>query len=146
MTKLEYQVLSYIHINESAAWVSVLNAMQPSTQPVDTDAVLHKMLSTGIIEKNAVSKSYCYVHLTEKGISLLLEETDRRLKEQLVVQKQIDREQDAQNENKRRYAREKADRQSEQRTDRIFQVLLVLLGALVTNIDRIIPWLISFFR
>lgn len=54
------------------------------------------------------------------------------------------REQAAQNK-----AREKAEQESQQRSERSFQIRLMIYGAivgtLISNIDRIIKWIISLF-
>ena len=147
MSDREFQILFFLRSAENPSWVDVLNTVRP---PVDTDAVMKKLLSDGAIEKSGVYTDYSSVTITAKGLSLLLDETDRRLKEQLAVQKQKDREQAEEQKKLEQIIRDKADSEAHCAAEHRFQiklsfsatVLSALAGAIFTNLDRLIPWLL----
>lgn len=146
MTELEYRVLSYIHRTHNPYWTDVINAMNPPTPPIETDAILRNLISRWMIHSSGPSFDLSRVSLTPDGISWLLSETDFRLKEQLSLQENVKQEQQKRDERNRRDSDEKSQRKADQRSDRIFQIFLVVASALITNLDRLIPWLISLFR
>lgn len=78
----------------------------------------------------------------EDGLWILSEEGKRILLAHHADLKA--REQETQNK-----AREKAEQESQQRSERSFQIRLMICGAivgtLISNIDRIIKWIISLF-
>ena len=73
MTNREYEILRYIHNNRTMLWGDLLNAFNPQNQINQTDAVLHKLLSTGLIEKTWASDRppRCRIRLTGQGIAVL---------------------------------------------------------------------------
>lgn len=73
MTNREYEILRYIHNNRTMLWGDLLNAFNPQNQINQTDAVLHKLLPTGLIEKTWASDRppRCRIRLTGQGIAVL---------------------------------------------------------------------------
>lgn len=150
MSDREFQILSFIRVQETPSWVDVLNAVPP---PLESDAILQKLCNTGLVEKSGIYKDFSTVRLTTKGLGLFLEEADRREKAQLLLQQDIEQEQQRKAE-RHRIAEAQAARYAEERTsDRKFQIRLSFLqaalaffaGALAANLDRLIPWLFRLF-
>lgn len=152
MTDLQFALLRRIHSDESPTVVSMLNTMD--ADPVSISSELSALTGQGLVEKSAVSDSHCALSLTYKGVSALLSETEDRARRQLAVQQQIEQEQHRKEE-QHRIAEDQATLQAkEHASDRRFQVRLTLLqtllslltGALVANLDRLLPFIFRLFH
>lgn len=147
MTELQFTILRHIHSSDNITVVSLLNALD--ADPVSTSAELSTLTDQGLVEKSAVSDSHCALSLTYKGISALLSETEDRTRSQLAVQQQIEQEQHRKEEQHRIAEDQAALQAKEHASDRRFQVRLTLLqallsfltGALVANLDRLLPFI-----
>jgi DNA-binding HxlR family transcriptional regulator len=69
----KYEILKLIQNNHTMLWGDLLNAFEPQNQIIQTDAILHSLVSDGLIEKTWASDRppRCRVRLTGKGISAL---------------------------------------------------------------------------
>ncbi len=152
MTDLQFTILRRIHSDEFPTVVSMLNTLD--ADPVSVSSELSALTGHGLVEKSAVSDSHCALSLTYKGVSALLSETEDRARRQLAVQQQIEQQQ-RREEDQRRIAEDQAACQAkEHASDRRFQVRLTLLqtllslltGALVANLDRLLPFIFRLFH
>ena len=152
MTDLQFTILRRIHSDESPTVVSMLNTLD--ADPVSVSSELSALADQGLVEKSAVSDSHCALSLTYKGVSALLSETEDRARRQLAVQQQIEQEQRREEDQHRIAEAQAALQAKEQASDRRFQVRLTLLqtllslltGALVANLDRLLPFIFRLFH
>ena len=142
MTQREYEILRFVSAHSPILWLDTLNAFLPSVLEVDT--VLRDALAKKWIEATnpADHPPFCSIRITATGRSVCAAFA-------LVQQEQHQQEQLRQ-ENRWRLAAEKADQKAMRRDDRRFQIKLnvamVFLGAFLSNLDRIIAWILSIFR
>lgn len=101
MTDLQFALLRRIRSDESPTVVSMLNTMD--ADPVAVSSELSTLTDQGMVEKSAVSDSYCILSLTYKGVSALLSETEKRSAEALCAQQIAD--QHAKGEKQQRFDR-----------------------------------------
>lgn len=101
MTELQFTILRRIHSEDSLTVVSLLNTLD--ADPVSTSSELSTLTDQGLVEKSAVSDSYCTLSLTYRGISALLSETEKRSAEALCAQQIAD--QHAKGEKQQRFDR-----------------------------------------
>ena len=142
MTNLELEILRLLHQADGPVpWVDVLNHFLPSAATADVSAVLGALLRSGAVEKTSLSASppFCSLVLSESGLFLLIQGDEQRKHEQRKQQQS------------RAEARRAAEhRAAERKADQHFQiklcVLSAVLGGLLSNLDRLIPWLISLFH
>ena len=152
MTELQFSILRHINSSDNITVVSLLNALD--ADPVSTSAELSTLTNQGLVEKSAVSDSHCALSLTYKGISAMLSETEDRTRRRLAVQQQIEQEQHRKEEQHRIAEDQAALQAKEHASDRRFQVRLTLLqallsfltGALVANLDRLLPFIFRLFH
>ena len=152
MTDLQFTLLRRIRSDEFPTVVSMLNTL--NADPVSVSSELSALTGQGLVEKSSVSDSHCALSLTYKGVSALLSETEERTRRQLAVQQQIEQEQHRKEEQHRIAEDQAALQAKEHASDRRFQVRLTLLqallsfltGALVANLDRLIPFIFRLFH
>lgn len=101
MTDLQFSILRRIHSEYPLTVVSLLNALD--ADPVSTSSELSALTDQGLVEKSAVSDSYCTLSLTYKGVSALLSKTEKRSAEALCAQQIAD--QHAKGEKQQRFDR-----------------------------------------
>lgn len=101
MTELQFTILRRIHSEYPLTVVSLLNALE--ADPVSASSELSTLTGQGLVEKSAVSDSYCTLSLTYKGVSALLSETEKRSAEALAAQQIAD--QHAKGEKQQRFDR-----------------------------------------
>lgn len=101
MTELQFTILRRIHSEDPLTVVSLLNALE--ADPVSASSELSTLTDQGLVEKSAVSDSYCTLSLTYKGVSALLSETEKRSAEALAAQQIAD--QHAKGEKQQRFDR-----------------------------------------
>ena len=121
MTDLQFALLRRIRSDESHTVVSMLNTMD--ADPVAVSSELSTLTDQGLVEKSAVSDSYCILSLTYKGVSALLSETEDRTRRQLAVQQQIEQEQHRKEEQHRIAEDQAALQAKEHASDRHIQEL-----------------------
>lgn len=157
MTDLEYDVLSFIRDHRpSVPWLDVLNSFLPSGRSLDADSILRLALQDGLVEKTSSldTPPNCTIRISYLGIRCILEEQEHREKLALLRNENIQQEQQRKHENDRVLEAQAASQAEIQRSDRKFQVKLSLLqallsflaGAVTTNLDRIIAWVMSLFH
>ena len=162
MTDFEYEVLQFIRtFHGNPRWTDVLNAFLPSHRDSDADRVLKILLSDGTLENASPASTppNCNLKLSDKAFLLLLEEQERREKLRLVQQenerKENEKQQaDEQKENER-FNREQSCKEADRKAEHAFQYKLTFLnafltftsglisGAILSNLDRLIPWILS---
>lgn len=101
MTELQFTILRRIHSEYPLTVVSLLNALE--ADPVSASSELSTLTDQGLVEKSAVSDSYCTLSLTYKGVSALLSATEKRSAEALCAQQIAD--QHAKGEKQQRFDR-----------------------------------------
>lgn len=139
MTDMDYEILSYLGQRPSCLWSEVLNAFDPATGINGTHRFLLGCLDYGLIERlyPAESPPQCRVRLTPDGYRAL------HLHDIYIRQ-----EQQQQEDNDRMRKEEVAAKEAERDSDRRFQerlstkqtVLAAILGAILSNLDRFLPW------
>ena len=155
MTNFEFAILVFIHQNGSAAWSEVLRHF-PVEQIRDTDRSLFKLLDDDhFLEKTLPydRNRHCRLRLTQQGFHAFCVKAEQLQKDESIRQENIRAEQAQEQKRLDQIVADKAYRRSERRADRIFQIFLsflnylipVILGALFSNLDRIIPWFLELF-
>lgn len=163
MTDFEYEVLQFIRtFDGNPRWIDVLNAFLPSHRDGDANRVLEILLSDGTLENASPSSRppRCTLKLSGKAFLLLLEDQERREKLRLVQQENERKEkqqQAAEKKERNRLAREDSRKEADRKAEHKFQYKLTFLnafltftsglisGAILANLDRIIPWIVSLF-
>lgn len=164
MTDFEYEVLQFIRtFDGNPRWIDVLNAFLPSHRDGDANRVLEILLSDGTLENASPSSRppRCTLKLSGKAFLLLLEEQERREKLRLVQQenerKEKEQQQAAEKKERNRLAREDSRKEANRKAEHKFQYKLAFLnafltftsglisGAILANLDRLIPWVLSLF-
>lgn len=160
MSEFEMKILRFIRdAGTSVLWGEVFNAFDPTKRIFDTDAVLDQFLENGLIEKLYLNEKppHCRIRISKKGTTFLIRAEEESNKRELL--RANDEQQKKKAEDKRiadalAAEKKRADERSE---DRRFQkeityrstvlaaVVNVVLGALIGNLDRLIPWIISLF-
>ncbi len=146
MTDFELEILRFLRFSDAPVlWCDLLNRYSPPRPVADVDAVLRLLLANGLVEKNSPSSAppLCSIELSEVGFSRLVHERDRR---KHIIQQEQHKQQQS-----RAEARRAAENQAAERTtDKQFQIKLCILSAvlscLLSNLDRLIPWLSSLFH
>ena len=140
MTDSEYKILSFICTKNQIPWCDVLNEFSTEPGIIGSDAILRGALASGNIEAiDAAEKPpHCSIRLTKKGIRTLLEAEEERAIQESFRQENIRKEQEEKEENRRILEAERTARKKEKRSDRYFQVFLVILEPFVTFIIGII--------
>lgn len=138
MTDREYALLSFIQANDHPRWTDVLNGFDPKdTQQIQS--VLRTMLNVLIKTTDKVSKPpLCRLQLTDAGTLALRAEHERRVREALLLEQNAKDKQAEKDEAAQKALREKEDRKTEKRADRIFQVFLTVLSHLLTLLGGIL--------
>lgn len=143
LTSADYEILSFLGQRPSCLWSDVLNALEPAKQINKVSHCLQILLSRGLIEKlyPADSPPQCRIRLTLDGYHAL------HLHDVHIRQKQ-----EEQDDRDRLREEEAAAKEAERASDRRFQeklatkqtVLAALLGAVFSNLDRLVPWCTEF--
>lgn len=142
MTQQEYEILCFVSVNGPIRWADALNAFLPSVLAVDTvlrDALAKKWIE---VTNTADHPPFCSIRVTASGRSVCAAFA--------LVQQEKHQQEKFQQENRWRLAAEKADQKAMRRDDRRFQIKLnvamVFLGAFLSNLDRIVAWILSLLR
>ena len=142
MTQREYEILRFVSTHSPILWLDALNAFLPSVLAADTvlrDALAKKWVE---VTNPADHPPFCSIRVTASGRSVCAAFA--------LVQQEKHQQEKLQQENRWRHAAEKADQKAMRRDDRRFQIKLnvamVFLGAFLSNLDRIIAWVLSIFR
>lgn len=154
MTDFELEILRFLRFSDAPVlWCDLLNRYSPPRPVADVDAVLRLLLADGLVEKNSPSSAppFCSLVLSESGLIQLIQEEEHR---KHIIQKEQHKQQQSRAEARRAAEDHAAERKADQRfqitlslSTAIFNVLAnILLGALLSNLDRLIPWLSSFFH
>lgn len=156
MTELEYKILIYIKEKNEIHWIDLLNDLHPEFSYQDTGAVAQMLLDNGLLENPAPVNPppLCQLRLSDRGRITLLSEEDRLRREESLRQDNIHKEQAQEQKELDRIIRERADCEADRAAEHRFQTRLSLwntilsaaLGAFFTNLDRIVPFLIQFFK
>lgn len=150
MTNLEFEILQYINSkHKSVSWLEIMNHFHTFGQSLEADGVLHAMLNSRLLQNTdpVHTPPLCKVKLSDSGLLQFIEEKERR-------QKLVCEEKQAQDQMADARLREETRRKAEAKNEHQFQIKLALTSALVggavtyivTNLDRLIPLLISFFH
>lgn len=133
MPDREYEILCYIRKNHVPLWSDILNAYDPQNRINEIHTVLLGLLSAGLIELTCPldRPPRCRVRLTGSGVVALLEETSVRAENVRSEQSQKD-------DRLHQIAADKANRKAKRRADRIFQISLALLNALLSFLVEIL--------
>lgn len=165
MTDFEYEILQFIRtFDGNPRWTDVLNEFLPSNRDGDANRVLKVFLSDGTLE-NASHTSrppHCKLKLSGKSFLLLLKEQERREKLESIHQenerKENEKQQAAEQKERDRLNREELRKQADRKAEHAFQYKLSFLnafltfasglitGAVLANLDRLIPWIVSLFN
>lgn len=165
MTDFEYEILQFIRtFDGDPRWTDVLNEFLPSNRDGDANRVLKVFLSDGTLE-NASHTSRppnCKLKLSGKSFLLLLKEQERREKLESIHQenerKENEKQQAAEQKERDRLNREELRKQADRKAEHAFQYKLSFLnafltfasglitGAVLANLDRLIPWIVSLFN
>ena len=148
MTDLEYEILAFVSAGGEVHWVSVLNEMHPVHSYKDTDVTLKHLVSVGLLEICSADRPpYCSVRLSDDGGFAMIEENSLRADH-------ISKEQNQKDEALQQAIREKADKKADRDAEHRFQaglsfwntVLGAILGAVLCNLDRIVPEVIDLIK
>lgn len=164
MTDFEYEILQFIRtFDGNPRWIDVLNAFLPSHRDGDANRVLEILLSDGTLENASPSSRppRCTLKLSGKAFLLLLEDQERREKLRLVQQENERKEKEQQQADEQkeqdRFHREQSCKEADRKAEHAFQYKLTFLnafltfasglisGAILANLDRLIPWVLSLF-
>lgn len=153
MTELEYKILTYVESNPNVHWVKLLNDMHPCSSYKKTGAVAEGLLADNLLENTTPSEQapHCCIRLSVMGANALLREEERLLREEQIRQDQIRCEEANEQKRLEQIAADKAERHAEQKAEHRFQAKLSLgsaafgavLGAIFSNLDRLIPFIIQ---
>lgn len=150
MTDFEYRIFKFIYeCKKPVRWIDVLNEFLPFGNSLQANDVLLYLLKTGKIQKTSPNAklSKCKIVLSDFAVADLIQENERR--ESFACQEQR-RQQEATEE----AARAAEYREAERKAEHTFQaklalwntLLSVLLGAIASNLDRLIPFVIQIFH
>lgn len=149
MTDFEYRILTFIYRSgKPISWASIMNAYLLDGKSIQANDVLLHLLKDGMLVKAtpASTPPSCKVKLSDLGVINLIQEDERR-------KNLIAKEQSAHDKAAADAVRAAEDRAAERKKEHSFQIKLVFLssflsflfGALATNLDRLIPWVLSLF-
>lgn len=147
MTDHEYEILLFIRKNQPVPFGKIVNSFSPEQRINETKAIIKSDMDKYITKTSrADPDTRCRIRLTEAGQNaLLLEESIR--------QENVRREQAEEQKELERIVRDKSDREADRHAEHRFQARIsfgntvfgMILGALISNLDRIIEWFISLF-
>lgn len=164
MTDFEYEVLQFIKtFDGNPRWIDILNAFLPTKRDGDANRVLNVFLSNGTLENASPTNRppNCKLKLSDKAFLLLLKEQERREKLESIQKenerKENEKQQAAEQKENERFNREQSCKEADRKAEHAFQYKLTFLnafltfisgmisGAIISNLDRIIPWILSLF-
>lgn len=150
MTDFEYKILTFIYRSRKpVSWASVMNAYLLDGKSIQANDVLLHLLKEELLVKTtpASNPPSCKIKLSDLGVINLIQEDEHR-------KKLISEEQSAQDKAAADAVRAAEDRAAERKKEHSFQIKLVFLssflsflfGAIASNLDRLIPWIISLLH
>lgn len=165
MSELEYHILRYLHREAAPVlWSEILNDFYILAKPTETDSVLKTMLSSGLILKTSPTSDpqLSTVVLSDSAILELIREEDNRAKLQSIRQenerKENEKQKAAENKERDRLNWEQSCKEADRKAEHAFQYKLTFLnafltfasglisGAILSNLDRLVPWFFSLFH
>ena len=162
MSDFEYRVLRYLQNKKSPAlWSDIINDFAAFANPVETDVVLKSLLASGLIRATASDPQISSVYLSDSALFQMIQEEERLGKLKLVQQenerKEKEQQQADQKKEEDRFHREQSCKAADRKAEHAFQYKLAFLnafltflsgmisGAILANLDRLIPWVLSLF-
>lgn len=150
MNAMKYEILTIVHNSTSMCPVHRTDLLSDPSVISQRDKCIKELITSGYLSQPVCSD---ILRITPSGISVLEAEDERIRKEESIRQEQIHREQQQEQQRAQEILRAKDERASERTAEHRFQVKLslgntvfgILLGAVIGNLDRLIPWIISLF-
>lgn len=165
MSEIEYRILCYLRRESSPVlWCKILSDFCTFSTPTETDAVLKAMLFSGLLLTTSptADPQLSSVVPSNSAILELLKEEDRRARLESIQQdnerKENEKQKAAENKERDRLNWEQSCKEAERKAEHAFQYKLTFLnafltfvfglisGAILSNLDRLIPLFISLIH
>lgn len=165
MLDIELDILRFLsHCESPVNFSTVQNAFDPQTQCILVDNILRLFLEDGRIENTTPEEHppFCRIRISRQGLLLLFSEEERLRKEESIRQEnernENERQKAAQQQENDRLDREELRKQADRKAEHAFQYKLSLMnafltfvsglitGAILSNLNEIIPWLLTLFH